>query len=424
MKFAKRQIFFISILLSLCMFFAPFAHELYAESVLSKLKTGISNLWENTVEKYTSRDYWVDKAASAISTKLIAKPVKLATAALGIAVGTAVGGPVGATLGAYVGSKVGTHLCSVFGTQIVKGVINEKLDNGGKITVSSIFNICKNLDTPSLACDTTGAIVGDILGSAVGGVLGAAITACVGGGTILPIIGTITFATLGAKYGKKLGTWLGKKIGEKFFNKSYKALTGIDRTLDQSADSSILLSTAKDIASINKEEVARATTSEVVGDVIGSVIGTVAGATLSAVTTGGTSETITEFGEKLGSKAGTAIGKLIGEVFFDSSKKVISDVKDKKNSSTSVTVSPTSLSTSISSSSSSEIPVSSLSASSPVNSSVSNSAAAAVYEAYKIAYDNYAKALADPSATPEYRQQRQNEYNNCYEMYRKVVIGK
>lgn len=422
MTFAKRQLFFISLILSLCMFFAPFAEELYAESLFSKLKEKASNFIENTVQKYTSRDYWVDKTASVVTSKIVAKPVKLATAALGIAIGTAVGGPVGATLGAYVGNKVGAHLCDIIGKPIVKGVINEKLDNGGKITVRSIYNVCKSLDMPSLACDTTGAIVGDIIGSAVGGIVGATVVACIGGGTILPIIGTITFATLGSKYGKKLGTWLGKKIGEKFFNKSYKAITGIDRTEDQSADAPILLSTAKDIVSVNKEEVARSTTGEVIGDVIGSVIGTVAGATLSAVTTGGTSSKVADLGEKWGSNLGSKIGKWIGTTFFDKSKEVITNATTIKTGNPTTTVGV-----------STEIAVSSSQVANPTTNnliSTSNSKihyddpdVEACYEAYLIAYDRYSKALSDNNCSNEYKQRKQKEYNAAYEMYKKVLDG-
>ena len=223
MKLAKKQIFFISLLLSLSMLFAPFAQELYAESLFSKLKTKAGEFINNTVQKYTSKDFWIDKATDAITSKVISKPVKLATAALGIGIGTAIGGPVGATLGAYLGNKIGGHLCSIVGKPIVKGLINEKLNTGGKLTISSLFKVIKNLDGPSMACNVTGAVVGDIIGSAIGGIAGAAITACVGGGTILPIIGTITFAKLGSKYGQKFGNWLGQKLGERAFNNTYKA---------------------------------------------------------------------------------------------------------------------------------------------------------------------------------------------------------
>lgn len=421
MTFAKRQLFFISLILSLSIFFAPLAQELYAESLFSKIKTKASELLSNTVEKYTSRDFWVDKATDAITTNVLAKPLKLATSALGIAVGTAIGGPVGATLGAYVGNKIGAGICSVVGKPIVKGLINEKLDNGGKLTVSSIFKVVRSLDATSLACDTTGTVIGDIFGSAIGGVIGAAITACVGGGTIIPIIGTITFATLGSKYGKKLGTWLGKKIGEKFFNKTYKALTGIDRTEDQSADKNILLSTAQDIASVNKEELARNTTGEVVGDVIGSVIGTVAGATLSAVTTGGTSEKMATLGEKWGSNLGSKIGKWIGTTFFDKSKEAIDNTKNKGKSSDTVTISNnnTGIVTI-----SDNVPVSASQA--PVNASRINynmEDANAAYEAYRVSFDNYSKALADSNTTAEVRMQRKKEYDACYEMYKKIISG-
>ena len=51
MKLARKQIFFISLLLSLCMFFAPLAQELYAESLFSKLKTKVGEFVNNTVEK-------------------------------------------------------------------------------------------------------------------------------------------------------------------------------------------------------------------------------------------------------------------------------------------------------------------------------------------------------------------------------------
>ena len=405
------------------MFFAPLAQELYAESLLSKIKAKASEIYNKTVEKYTSRDFWVDKATDAITTNVLAKPLKLATSALGIAVGTAIGGPVGATLGAYVGNKIGAGICSVVGKPIVKGLINEKLDNGGKLTVSSIFKVVRSLDATSLACDTTGTVIGDIFGSAIGGVIGAAITACVGGGTIIPIIGTITFATLGSKYGKKLGTWLGKKIGEKFFNKTYKALTGIDRTEDQSADKSILLSTAQDIVSVNKEELARNTTGEVVGDVIGSVIGTVAGATLSAVTTGGTSEKMATIGEKWGSNLGSKIGKWIGTTFFDKSKEAIDNTKDKLQTNNKVTISNTGTTGIVTISD--NIPVSASQA--PVNSSRINyniDDANAAYEAYKISFENYAKVLADSNATAEDRIQKKKEYDACYDMYNKIVTGK
>ena len=422
MTFAKRQLFFISLILSLSIFFAPLAQELYAESLFSKIKTKASELISNTVEKYTSRDFWVDKATDAITTNVLAKPLKLATSALGIAVGTAIGGPVGATLGAYVGNKIGAGICSVVGKPIVKGLINEKLDNGGKLTVSSIFKVVRSLDATSLACDTTGTVIGDIFGSAIGGVIGAAITACVGGGTIIPIIGTITFATLGSKYGKKLGTWLGKKIGEKFFNKTYKALTGIDRTEDQSADKNILLSTAQDIASVNKEQLARNTTGEVVGDVIGSVIGTVAGATLSAVTTGGTSEKMASLGEKWGSNLGSKIGKWIGTTFFDKSKEAIDNTKNKgKTTNNTVTISNNNTGiVTISDNiqiSASQAPIDS----SKINYNVEDANAA--YEAYRIAFDNYAKALADSNTTTEDRMQKKKEYDACYEMYKKIISG-
>ncbi len=425
MTFAKRQLFFISLILSLSMFFAPLAQELYAESLFSKIKTKASELFSNTVEKYTSRDFWVDKATDAITTNILAKPLKLATAALGIAVGTAVGGPVGATLGAYVGNKIGAGICSVVGKPIVKGLINEKLDNGGKLTVSSVFKVVKSLDRTSLACDTTGTVIGDIFGSAIGGIIGAAVTACVGGGTIIPIIGTITFATLGSKYGKKLGTWLGKKIGEKFFNKTYKALTGIDRTEDQSADKSILLSTAQDIASVNKQEVARNTTGEVVGDVIGSVIGTVAGATLSAVTTGGTSEKMATIGEKWGSNIGSKIGKWLGTTFFDKSKEAIDNQAQKLNNNKNNNNNSVSLGGNGTVTISDEIPVASSQA--PVMSSevsYNASEANAAFEAYTISFENYSKALSDPKATNEYRAQMKKEYDACYEMYQKIVTGK
>ncbi len=415
MKFAKRQLFFISIILSLSLFCLPFTQELYAESLLSKIKTKASEFISNTVEKYTSRDFWVDKASSTICSKVISKPVKLATAALGMAIGTAVGGPVGATLGAYVGNKIGTHLCDIVAKPIVKGVINEKLDNSGETTISTIFKVCKSMDGPSLACDTTGAVVGDILGSAIGGILGAAITASVGGGTILPIIGTITFATLGSKYGTKFGTWLGKKIGEKFFNKSYKALTGKDRTSDQSADNSILLSTAQDIVSLDKEKLARNTTGEVVGDVIGSVLGTVAGATVSAFTTGGTSDTITNIGTNLGSKIGKSIGNWIGTKFFDKSKEVISNtnaaksakVKSSENATTAKVKNEYSNTTSTSNNFS--------------NTEITKSDLNAVYQAYLISYSNYSKALADKNTTKEDLQKYKEVYNTNFNMYNDCV---
>ncbi len=421
MKLVRKQIFFISLLLSLCMFFAPLAQELYAESLFSKLKTKVGEFVNNTVEKYTSKDFWIDKTTDAITSKVIAQPVKLATAALGIAVGTAIGGPVGATLGAYLGNKIGGHLCSIVGKPIVKGLINEKINHCGKITVNTVFNVIKDLDGPSMACNVTGAVVGDIIGTAIGGIAGAAITACIGGGTILPIIGTITFAKLGSKYGQKFGNWIGQKIGERAFNNTYKALTGIDRTEDQSAGKSILLSTAEDIASVNKQELARTTTGEVVGDVIGSVIGTVAGATLSAVTTGGTSTKMADIGEKWGSKIGTSIGKWIGTTFFDKSKEAIDNSKAKKQSKNTITISNSN--TGIVTISD-NIPVSASQApvySSNLNYNIDNANAA--YEAYKISYDNYSKALEDPNCTAERRTQMQKEYKACYEMYHKIVTG-
>ncbi len=424
MTFAKKQIFFISIILALSMFFAPFVQELYADSLFSNLKAKAKNLIEKAVDKYTDRDFWVDKAADAVTKNIVAKPFKLATAALGIAIGTAIGGPVGATLGAYLGNKIGTHTCSVIGKPIVKGLIKRKLETGEKITVSSVFKVCKSLDMPSLACNTTGMIIGDILGSAIGGIAGSALIACIGGGTILPIIGTITFATLGAKYGKKFGEWLGKKIGEKAFNNTYKAVTGIDRTDDQSAGSSILLSTAKDLAAVDKAKVARTTTGEVIGDVIGSALGTVVGATLSAVTTGGTSSKMADIGEKWGSKLGTSIGKWIGTTFFDKGKEVIDNTIANKNNSNKVTINSSNTGIVTISDNIPSVALSpNLSAtSSKINYNVDNANAA--YEAYKIAYDNYAEALSDPSVTDEYRQQKQKEYNASYEMYNKIINGK
>lgn len=400
MKFAKKQTFFLSLILILCMLSAPFAENLYAESLFTKLKNKASELVTKTVEKYTSRDFWVDKAASAISTKLIAKPVKLATAALGMAIGTAIGGPVGATVGAYLGSKVASHACDIIGTPIVKNVINDKLDNGAELSVSTIYKACKSLDMPELACNTTGSIVGDILGAAVGGIAGAAVMACVGGGTILPIIGTMTFATLGSKYGEKLGSWIGEKLGKNAYNSTYKALTGVDR--GSSSDNAII-ATINDVKSVNKQEVARNTTGEVVGDVIGSALGTVAGATLSAFTTGGTSTKMAELGEKWGSNLGSKIGNWIGTKFFDKSKEVVTGTHNNPVSN--------------------EIPVSCSVAAAPVsNSKVSD--ADAVYAAYQIAFDNYAEALADSKCSQELKEQRMKEYHACYEAYQRVVNQK
>lgn len=419
MKFAKKQIFFLSLLLSLCMLAAPFTEQVYAEGLFSKLKEKATNFISNTVEKYTSRDYWVDKAASAISTKIVAKPVKLVTAALGVVVGTAIGGPVGATLGAYIGNKVASHACEIIATPVVKNVINDKLDNGGSITVKSIYNAAKNLDMPELACDTTGAVVGDILGGVIGGVAGAAIMACVGGGTILPIIGTMTFATLGSKYGEKFGNWLGQKLGENAYNSTYKAITGVDRS---EKSSNAIVATINDVKSVNKEEVARNTTGEVVGDVIGSALGTVAGATLSAFTTGGTSVKMAELGEKWGSKLGSKVGNWIGTTFFDKSKEAVTQTVNAahanigNNNNVTVTVS-------------NEIPVSCSVAAAPSTTAKGevkqiSSDADAAFAAYQIAYDNYAKALSDENCSKEYKQKMMEQYHACYNAYQRLVTGK
>ncbi len=419
MKFAKKQIFFLSLLLSFCMLAAPFTEQVYAEGLFSKLKEKASNFISNTIEKYTSRDYWVDKTASAISTKIVAKPVKLATAALGMAIGTAIGGPVGATLGAYIGNKVASHACDIIATPVVKNVINDKLDNGGSITVKSIYNAAKNLDMPSLACDTTGAVVGDILGGVIGGVAGAAIMACVGGGTILPIIGTMTFATLGSKYGEKFGNWLGQKLGENAYNSTYKAITGVERS-DKSSNA--IVATINDVKSVNKEEVARNTTGEVVGDVIGSALGTVAGATLSAFTTGGTSSKMAELGEKWGSNLGSKIGNWIGTTFFDKSKEAVDKTANAvhanlNNANNGVTVTI-----------SNEIPVACAAtvagASSKKDIKQISSDADAAFAAYQIAYDNYAKALADKNCSKEHQQKMMEQYHACYNAYQRIVTGK
>lgn len=393
MIFARRQTFILSLLLVCSMFFAPLAQELYAESLFTKLKNKATSFISKTVEKYTSRDYLVDKASNVIAKKIVGTPVKFATAALGMAIGTAIGGPVGAALGAYLGNKIGEHTSSIVGKPIVANIINDTIDNDGTLNVKTIYNACKSVDMPSLACDTTGAIVGDIVGSALGGMLGAAITVCVGGGTILPIIGTLTFATLGSKYGEKLGNWIGQKFGENAFNNGYKVLTGIDRTEDQSAGKNAIVATIDSVKNVDKKEVARNTTGEVVGDVIGSALGTIAGATLTALSGCGVltpilgSLNLTKLGEKWGSKLGSNIGNKIGTKFFDKSEEVLTG-----HSNNTKTENKTGLSD-----------------------------ADAVYQAYMVAYENYANALSDKNATSEYKLKMQQEYNACYEMYRKMV---
>lgn len=413
MKLAKKQLFFVSLLLTFCISAAPFAENLYAESLFAKIKDKATNFISTKAEKYTNRDFWVDKASDAIATKVVAKPVKLATSALGVAIGTALGGPVGATLGAYIGNKIATHTCKIIATPVVKNIINDKLDNGGKITISSIYNACKSVDMPELACDTTGSIVGDILGSALGGIAGAAIMACVGGGTILPIIGTITFATLGSKYGEKLGTWLGDKLGRNAYNSTYKIVTGKDR--NEGASLNVFKQTLNDVKAVDKKEVAKNTTSSVVGDVIGSAIGTVAGATLSAFTTGGMSSTMAKVGEKWGSKLGSRIGDWVGNKFFDNDKKKKDKATQEKPSiitaGTSITVSD-------------EIPVYSSIAASPEGTNSYYTDAEAAYTAYKIAYEKYSEALNDENSSQEKRDKLMRDYHACYDNYKRIVTGK
>ena len=410
MIFPKKQIFLISLLLSFCMFTTAFTESLYAESLISKLKTKASDFINKQVEKYTSRDFWVDKASNTIATKLVSKPVKLATSALGMALGTAIGGPVGATVGAYVGSKIAEHACNIIAKPIVKNVINDKLDNGGSITVKSIFNACKSLDMPELASDTTGSIVGDILGTAIGGIAGAAIMACVGGGTVLPIIGTITFATLGSKYGEKLGNWIGEKLGRNAYNSTYKVITGKDR--NEGASDNAIKQTLNDIKSVDKKEVAKKTTSGIVGDVIGSAIGTVAGATLSAFTIGGSSSYLARLGEKWGSKMGTKIGNWVGDTFFKDKK------ENKPANDTAIAGSGTTITVH------DEIPVYSSVAQSPSSAGINLSYAEAAYTAYQISYDNYARVLADSNSTQEQRQKAMKEYHACFQAYQNIICGK
>lgn len=426
MLLSKKKTFLISLAVVLSLFFAPVAEGVYAGSLFGNLKEKASGILSANVKKYTSRDFWVDKTAETIATKVVSKPVKLAAAALGTAVGAAIGGPAGAALGAYLGNKIGGHACKIVGKPIVKGIIYEKLDNGSKITPSSLFRVCRSLDVPSLACNTTGAVIGDILGSAIGGITGAAIMACVGGATVLPIIGTITFATLGSKYGEKLGTWLGKKIGENSFNHTYKALTGIDRTTDGSADRNAILATIDDVNSVDKTNLARTTTAEVIGDVIGSALGAVAGATITACCGGGAltpilgSASLSSLGSKCGSKLGTQIGKWLGTNVFNGTQKVLSDIEQKHKSKNTATIGNNS--TAITFTISDEIPVSASLAAKGAANKISDADAA--FLAYQIAYDNYAAVLADEKATIEEKQQRQKEYNACYEQYRRLVSEK
>ena len=126
-------------------------------------------------------------------------------------------------------------------------------------------------------------------------------------------------------------------------------------------------------------------------------------------------------GEKWGSNLGSKIGKWIGTTFFDKSKEAIDNTKNKGKSSDTVTISNnnTGIVTI-----SDNVPVSASQA--PVNASrikYNMEDANAAYEAYRISFDNYSKALADSNTTAEVRMQRKKEYDACYEMYKKIISG-
>ncbi|NCB37485.1 MAG: hypothetical protein EOM80_01840 [Erysipelotrichia bacterium] len=222
MQFAQRRAFNISLLLVLCLLFAPFvdAAEL---SLFDKLKLKT----QKKADELQQREWWITKAAGKVAGFVAGKAGGAIGAAAGYVLGAAVGGPVAAGMGAMIGFRIGDIVTKTFAKAVGELLAQWKLNHGRKVDLSAVVDAVKTVNKASLTAESIGAVIGDLVGGSLGAAAGIALLA--GCGPIaLPIIGTMSVAYLGSKLGKAIGGGIGRWIGRKVLKKGYEAYATSD----------------------------------------------------------------------------------------------------------------------------------------------------------------------------------------------------
>lgn len=246
MRFASRQLCFLSLLLTLSLLLAPFVEA--AELSLFqriKLKT------QQKIEQLKDGDWWITKAASTAAGFVVGKAGGAIGAGIGYVLGAAVGGPLAAGMGAMLGFRIGDIVTKTFAKAISALVTQWKLKNGRKIDLGAVIDATRTVNKASLTADAVGAVIGDLIGGTMGAAAGIAFFSC-GGPLVLPIVGTIAAATIGSKLGKSIGGSIGRWIGRKVLKKGYEAYAAIGSSEDEPQGETADLVEIKDPASADE----------------------------------------------------------------------------------------------------------------------------------------------------------------------------
>ncbi|PKL47762.1 MAG: hypothetical protein CVV42_12125 [Candidatus Riflebacteria bacterium HGW-Riflebacteria-2] len=217
MRFASRQLCFLSLLLTLSLLLAPFV-EAAELSLFQRLKLKT----QQKVEQLKDGDWWITKAASSAAGFVVGKAGGAIGAGIGYVLGAAVGGPLAAGMGAMLGFRIGDIVTKTFAKAISALVTQWKLKEGRKVDLGAVIDATRTVNKASLTADAIGAVIGDLIGGTMGAAAGIALFSC-GGPLVLPIIGTIAAATIGSKLGKSIGGSIGRWIGRKILKKGYEA---------------------------------------------------------------------------------------------------------------------------------------------------------------------------------------------------------
>lgn len=221
MRFASKQLCFISLLLTISLLLAPFA-EAAELSLLGRIKLKT----HEKVEQLQDSDWWLTKAASTAAGFVVGKAGGAIGAGVGYVLGAAVGGPLAAGMGAMIGFRIGDIVTKTFAKAISALVTQWKIKNGRKVDLGAVIDATKTVNKASLTADAIGAVIGDLIGGTMGAAAGIALLSC-GGPLVLPIMGTISAAYLGSKLGKSIGRSIGRWIGRKILKKGYEAYAAI-----------------------------------------------------------------------------------------------------------------------------------------------------------------------------------------------------
>ncbi|MFA7145674.1 MAG: hypothetical protein WC221_03695, partial [Candidatus Riflebacteria bacterium] len=159
MNYIQRRNINISLLLVLCLLFAPFI-DVAEASILDKIKEKA----QEKSEQLQQREWWITKAVGKASGFVAGKAGGLMGAAVGYVIGATFGGPVAAGMGAMFGYRIGDIVVKTFAKAVGESIAKRKLETGEEVTVGTVVDTISEINKASLSAESVGAVIGDLIG--------------------------------------------------------------------------------------------------------------------------------------------------------------------------------------------------------------------------------------------------------------------